>query len=46
VPVPLIILSRRPDVEAVAGAFGAIEGLRKPINVDALMAAVRGITEE
>jgi hypothetical protein len=25
-PVPLIVLSRRPDVEEIAGAFGAVEG--------------------
>jgi hypothetical protein len=40
VPVPLIILSRRPDVEAIAGAFGAVEGLRKPINTGRLMSTV------
>jgi hypothetical protein len=45
-PVPLTVLSRRADVEEIAGAFGAVEGLRKPISVGALMTAVRGITKE
>jgi CheY-like chemotaxis protein len=40
VPVPLIISSRRPDVEAFAGAFGAVEGLRKPINTGRLISMV------
>jgi DNA-binding response OmpR family regulator len=39
-PVPLIVLSRRPDVEEIAGAFGAVEGLRKPLNVGRLMTAI------
>jgi DNA-binding NtrC family response regulator len=38
--VPLITLSRRPDVEEIAGAFGTVEGLRKPINVGRLIAVV------
>jgi hypothetical protein len=28
-PVPLIILSRRPDVEEIAEGFGAVEGFPK-----------------
>jgi hypothetical protein len=38
--VRLIVLSWRADVEEIAGAFGAIEGLRKPINVGRLMTAI------
>jgi hypothetical protein len=43
--VPLIVLSQRPAVEEIAGASGAVEALRKPINVGKLMAVVRKITE-
>jgi hypothetical protein len=39
-PVPLLVLSQRLDVEEIAGAFGAVEGLRKPINIGRLMAAI------
>jgi DNA-binding NtrC family response regulator len=45
-PVPLIILSGRPDIEEIAGAFGAVKELSKPINVGALVVAVCGITEK
>jgi hypothetical protein len=33
--VPVIVLNRRPDVEEIAGAFGAVEGVCMPINVGA-----------
>jgi DNA-binding response OmpR family regulator len=45
-PVPLIVLSRRPDVEEIAGAFGAVAGLHKPIKGGNLMAVVREISAE
>src|SRR5690242_4960548 len=34
---PLLVLSRRDDVARVARQLGAVEGLRKPIDVDRLM---------
>jgi hypothetical protein len=40
-PVPLIILNRSADVEAIAGAFGAVAGLRKPIDVARLMSVIQ-----
>jgi hypothetical protein len=33
-------------VEEIAGAFSAVEGLRKPVSVGRLMTVVRGIIEE
>jgi DNA-binding response OmpR family regulator len=43
--VPLIVLSRQPDVGERATRLDAVAGLRKPLNVGALMAAVREINE-
>jgi DNA-binding NtrC family response regulator len=39
--VPLIVLSRQPDVDERAAHLGAVAGLRKPLNVGALMGTVQ-----
>jgi DNA-binding NtrC family response regulator len=39
--VPLIVLSRQPDVADKASRIGAIAGLRKPLNVGTLMGTVQ-----
>jgi FixJ family two-component response regulator len=38
--VPIVVLSRSPDVESYAGQLGALVGIRKPINADLLMNAI------
>jgi hypothetical protein len=43
--VPLIVLSRQPDIAERATRVGAVAGLRKPLNVGALMGIVeRSVT--
>jgi FixJ family two-component response regulator len=43
--VPLIVLSRQPDVAEQSSRLGAVAGLRKPINVGTLMSVVeRSVT--
>ena len=45
-PVPLLILSGRPDVETFAvEELGAVEGLRKPLSVPRLFAAIERALE-
>jgi hypothetical protein len=38
--VPLVVLSRQPDIADRATQFGAVEGLRNSINVSTLMGTV------
>jgi hypothetical protein len=45
-PVPLIVVSRRPDGEEITGALGPVDGLRKPTEGGNLIAVVREITVE
>jgi FixJ family two-component response regulator len=39
--VPLVVLSKKPDVYERVAQLGAVAGLRKPPNVEALMLTVR-----
>jgi DNA-binding response OmpR family regulator len=42
-PVPVVLLGSRPDVADVAAEMGAAAGLRKPLDVGMLIAAVKRI---
>jgi hypothetical protein len=44
--VPLIVLSRRPDIADRAAMVGAVAGLRKPLNVGALMGTVQHLVSQ
>jgi FixJ family two-component response regulator len=39
--VPLVVLSRQLDIDERAAHLGAVAGLRKPLNVGALMGTVQ-----
>jgi len=39
--IPIILLSARPDHDDYASALGAVATIRKPINLDRLLTAVR-----
>lgn len=39
--IPIILLSARPDHETHASGLGAVAAIRKPIDLDRLLAAVR-----
>jgi DNA-binding NtrC family response regulator len=45
-PVPLIVLSRRTDVERLAAeSLNAVEGLKKPLSVPRLIETVRRVLD-
>jgi FixJ family two-component response regulator len=44
--VPIVVLSRHPDVADQAPRLGAVAGLRKPLNVGALMSAVQRLVSQ
>jgi hypothetical protein len=44
--VPLIVLSRQPDVVDKASRLGTVAGLRKPLNVGALMGTVQRLVSQ